>query len=383
MYQGQTLQALATEISRQKETRKDFLAPASKLRFAQEQFTEADSNGEFNRRNRIVLAIAGKDGVSTYQPNENFNSQLAEYLRIPMEYYRRMESEVPDLLVASANAWLDNKAKIANQTAPGAGQRLEDKDERRLVRTLDGKARAFLSPRYQPLDNDRLVEAILPVLLRENKFELASCNVTDQRLDLKVHLPRIQGQITVGDTVNFGLAIRNSEVGNGSLAVELMAYRLSCSNGLITEKAVRKYHVGRQQNSLEGSWEVFSDATRQLTDKTFWNQLQDTMRATVAKAEENFDGLLNKLRKTTQIALPKPVEAVEVIQERFGLNDEEGSGILEQLIKGGDISLWGLTNAVTAYAQDNKLTYGRATELEAIGGKVIELTAKDLVLEAA
>lgn len=362
MYQGKTLQELAVEVKRQKNSRKDFVAPASKLRFVQEP--------TFGGKNRIALAIEGKDGVATYTPNETFNAQLAEYLRIPLDYYRRMESDVPDLLVSSANAWLDKKSA-------------SEKDERRLVRTLDGKARALLSPRYQPLDNDKLLEAIVPILQGSNAFEVASCQVNDSKFYLKVQTPKIQGEIIKGDVVNFGLAIRNSEVGQSSLAVELLAYRLVCSNGLITDTAVRKYHVGKQQSSIEGSWEVFTDSTRQLTDKAYWNQLRDTVQANVTKAQENFEGLLNKLRKTTQIALSKPADAVKVLQERFGLSEDEGGGILDQLIKGGDTSLWGLTNAVTAYAQDNKLTYDRATELEAIGGKVIELTAKDLIFEAA
>ena len=47
--------------------------------------------------------------------------------------------------------------------------------------------------------------------------------------------------------------------------------------------------------------------------------------------------------------------------------------MLKHLIQGGDLSAWGLGNAVTRAAQD-VASYDRATEMESIGGKVIELS---------
>ena len=38
-----------------------------------------------------------------------------------------------------------------------------------MVRTLDGKARAFLSDRYHRIDNEQIAEAVLPVLLGERR----------------------------------------------------------------------------------------------------------------------------------------------------------------------------------------------------------------------
>ena len=43
------------------------------------------------------------------------------------------------------------------------------------------------------------------------------------------------------------------------------------------------------------------------------------------------------------------------------------------MIEGGDTSQYGLLNAVTAYSQDVS-DYDRASELEELGGKIVDLT---------
>src|SRR5262245_27225407 len=71
-----------------------------------------------------------------------------------------------------------------------------------------------------------------------------------------------------------------------------------------------------------------------------------------------------------------PVAVVEVAAGRFDLNEAERTSVLTHLIRGGDLSQWGLANAVTRAAQDSE-SFDRATELEAAGGRVIELAPSD------
>jgi hypothetical protein len=79
------------------------------------------------------------------------------------------------------------------------------------------------------------------------------------------------------------------------------------------------------------------------------------------------------MKATKAQQLGDPVAVVEKTVKRFGLTEGEGTGILEHLVKGGDLSGFGLLNAVTAYAQDDNLDYDRATDLEKLGGTIIEL----------
>ena len=71
-----------------------------------------------------------------------------------------------------------------------------------------------------------------------------------------------------------------------------------------------------------------------------------------------------------------PVKSVELLANRYALNENERSGVLRQLIAVGDLSGYGLVNAVTNFSQQVQ-DYDRATEFEALGGKLIELAERE------
>ena len=58
------------------------------------------------------------------------------------------------------------------------------------------------------------------------------------------------------------------------------------------------------------------------------------------------------------------------------MNDSERAGVLRHLIAEADLSGYGLVNAVTHYSQEVE-DYDRATEFEALGGRLIELPAAE------
>ena len=62
---------------------------------------------------------------------------------------------------------------------------------------------------------------------------------------------------------------------------------------------------------------------------------------------------------------------------QFGLHEDERASVLRHLIEGADLSLWGLSNAITATAQ-TVASYDRATELESIGGRCFSLTGSEI-----
>jgi hypothetical protein len=286
---------------------------------------------------------------------------MAATLGIPKPYYDRMLEQQPDLLARNVNTWL--------QAQPA----------KRLVRTLDGQVRALLSDSYRPLDNLDLAEAVLPKLI-DLQATVLSGEVTESRFYLKAVTPRISGEVKVGDVLQAGVVISNSEVGHGSLRVEALDYRLVCTNGMIRETAVRKAHLGRGargQDAIEDAREYFRSETRQADDRAFFLKVQD---ATAAMFDQRrFDDRLLHYRDAGKREIPAtadPVKVVEVTARRFGFNDGERSSILQHLIRGGDMSQWGLANAVTRAAQDVD-SYDRATELESFGGDVVELSASD------
>jgi hypothetical protein len=251
-----------------------------------------------------------------------------------------------------------------------------------LVRTLAGTSRAFLSNGYRPLENEDLAEAVLPVI-EELGLLVVSAEVTETRFYLKVVDKRIERDIPTGrrigdgshvffDTASPAALISNSEVGMGALNVELGKLTRMCTNLAWTMKAVRKTHLGaRHELAGDQLYTLRSDQTRRLTDAALWAQVRDVLRN--AFDEKNFEALILKAAETAEQKITgDPVKVVDLSAKKFGLNEGEKTSVLRHLIEGGDLSRYGLYNAITRTAEDLD-SYDRATDFEHLGGKVIEL----------
>lgn len=342
---GRSLQDLAAELERQHRSKKDYLADTRRL--ALKPVTSGLENAHQN------VTLEGVNGALALRPTAH--SQLANTLGIPKPYYDRMLTAEPDLLCDNVNRWL------------------EKQPAKKLVRTLDNQVRAILSDSYRPLDNLDLAVAVLPKLV-ELEATVLSSEVTENRFYLKAATARIQGMVKVGDAVQAGIAISNSEVGQGSLRVEALDYRLICTNGMIRETAVRKAHLGRGargQDAIEDAREYYRDETRLADDRAFFLKIQD---ATAAMFDPGrfAERLVQYREASSRSIVADPVAVVEVTAKRYALTDSERSSVLQHLIRGGELSQWGLANALTRTAADVE-SYDRATELEALGGDLIEL----------
>ena len=117
MKQGiKTIQNLYGELERQRAARKDLIADTRSI--------------SVNSVNGLsMLTVATDSDKLSYRISEIAHRQIADRLGIPYKYYERMRQENPALLDSNINSWLN--------TTP----------EKRMLRTLDGKLRAFLSDR--------------------------------------------------------------------------------------------------------------------------------------------------------------------------------------------------------------------------------------------
>ena len=346
MKSGRSLVNLAQELERQLGSKRDLVLPASLLQCRTEE------GGE------LKMIIDAKEGDGEYGVTDLARRQLADKLRIPFTYFERMRREQPALLDRNINTWL-------------AGD-----EDRRMIRTLDGKVRAVLSDRYRRLDNFDLAENVLPILQRLDVARFESVELTDTRMYLKVVTPRVEFEVAPGDVVQAGIVISNSEVGQGTLSVQPLVYRLVCRNGLIaSDHSLRKTHVGRTVDGESDAVTVFRDDTLAADDRAFFLKVRDVVEAAVSEA--SFRQIAQKMQNTRGIRLTgDPVKAVEVLANRYTLNDSERAGVLRHLIAEGDLSAYGLVNAVTHFSHD-VADYDRATDFEALGGKLIELPASD------
>jgi hypothetical protein len=360
MKTGMQLGEFAREVARQATAKRDFKAPSSKLRVRVVDPMNIETSPEgFQMRYAIEIGDHG-----AFPMRRLMHQQVAERTKIRWEYYERMMTEGPELVPLNVNYWFDHQ------------------DETRLVRTLDGQARAYLGDKYRPLDNYDLFQAVAPTLMGSQALgmRIESVQITETKFFIKAFSERITAAVKLNDVVQAGVVITNSEVGHSQISIEPAFYRLVCYNGMIRpDSSLKRRHVGRGVGEMEGVEEFFTDATRRADDEAFWRKVVDVVRGSFD--EVNFRKFVEKMREAADNQIPKGgaslQEVQEVVQKRYGLTDTEGETILRNLIEGADLSQWGLANAITLAAQDEAVTYERATELERLGGQVIELSQRD------
>lgn len=345
MKQSMTFEQLAEQVNRDAESRHDFYCPTS------EMHVMTDSSGS---------RLSTPTGLFTLKDTAHLH--LAELCGIDRRYYTKMRSEAPFLLDRNVNHWLATNAP-----------------KQRIVRTLASDARAIVSSRYAMLDNDALLRTVEPVI-DELGLTVESCDVSEERLFIKMISPKLTGSVAVGDDVQAGIVIRNSEVRCSAVEVDTFLKRLVCTNGMVVagnrEQSTYRRHVGREWHKGNGKGFAYGSITdnieRDEWERGIWEQLQASLRQSLNS--DAFAGLLSRLSMTTHLtARLEPDELVERICREYHLCPSEQAHVLFHLIRDGDLSLWGVANAVTRTAEDLD-DYNRATELEEIGGRMVHLT---------
>jgi hypothetical protein len=333
---GLTLIELAQELTAQQETKRDFHAPTSSLTML--------NNGNFH--------LETNKGQEEMPATDYAHAQMASRIQVPKPYYDRMRSEAPELLSTNINHWLRKK-----------------QDETSLIRTLRGNVRAFLSNRYRIVDNHEILAMVMPELAEMGDgIRIASCNVTAEKMYLKVINTNIEAAISVGDPVQAGFVLSNGELGNGSISVEPFIYRLVCTNGLTLKDAKqRKNHAGRANESND----LYASDTVQAIDNAFKLKIRDLVRNAISITTFR-DAVADLQASKNDPIAGHPAKAVEVTAKAIGLSGDESSLVLNHLIRSGDLSRFGMLNAVTRTAEDIE-SYDRATEVERLGSSVLYL----------
>lgn len=351
MKEGRTLTQLAEEITAQQKTKRDFLVPANRLEML---------GGDDAKDGGLRLRIPAKTKEFDFQDfgiRDLAHEQIAERLQIPKRYYDVCRERAPELLTRNVNHWL------------------RASDDRRTVRTLDGSTRAFLSDRYRRLDNDELAQHLLPKLFEIPGLSVKSAEITEKRLYLQVVNSRVQGEVRPGDVVQAGVCISNSEVGCGALSIQPMVLRLVCMNGAVmNDQKLRQHHLGGRQNGGENwelPWEKLSSEAARAQDNALWLTARDIAKASLEEAL--FAQNLATMRKAAGEKIEaQPQDVVELTAKRFNLLEGEQGNVLAFLAGGGDMTRWGLVNAVTS-AANQASDYDRAVELEKVGGQILEM----------
>lgn len=332
------LAVLAREFQTVKEHRKDYVVETTALKAVPSQAG-------------MMLEIKE---LGTYEPTGIFHEQVSEKAKIPLDFYRRLQERNTNVLCSVVNEFLPDK-------------------EVRMVRALDfgeGKkyARALVSPRFRALDNyDLLLNALQCFKQYQDsghKLTISQSFADDTNFYLKAITDQ-RAEVKVGDIVEGGIIIRNSEVGRGALRVEPYVNRLVCNNGAVVG-TYRRFHLGRDNGKELGDQSIWSDITNTQRDELVWSEVSDIVKATLDG--KFFDEYVQKAKALTEKTYQKPMEVLNHQLGTWKFSKEEADAILNSFVNGGDSSAWGIVNAMTSIAKTAE-TVARQVEIEELGYK--------------
>ena len=349
-----TLDSLMERVIREDARKYDLLADTRRMSVVEQVNDEGAATGG------VILNLdpeLGGGEVEAFSLTDHTLGQMATDLGIPKKYFDRMREEAFPLFKRNVHHWM-----------------YED-PSRRLIRarTNEGSnptARAWLSDRFRRLDNIEIAKRLLPEFGRlDTEVAFHNAAITEEKFYLRALFPRITGEVRVGDPVQWGVQIRNSEVGSGSFAIESFVMRLQCMNGMVVAKVLSARHVGKRLG------ENLSDEAIEADDAAFWLAARDELRASISEAA--FQTVLRTLQETTDgEKIVAPIVATERLAKTFSLSDGERDAVLMELASGGDMSRWGALNAITAAAKQSE-SFDRQVEMEEIGWSLAEITQNE------
>lgn len=349
MKQGKTIETLVQELERQAKTKQDFVLNTRSAVLQNDEF--------------IKLGVTLEGQYKALPMTKHAHQQVATRIGIPWKYYERMGKESKDLLTQNVNHWF--------HTEP----------ENRMFRTLDGKVRAVVSDKYKRIDNYEVLSTLLPILRQNPNIQIKSQDVTPTHMYLKAVYTDTRYEVQskrVGDFVEAGFMLTNSEIGLGAVTFTPFFHFLVCTNGMVSNRAgetFRATHMGKRFDIEDKTGATLSQETIALETQTTLSRLGDAMRH--CTNPETVRRNITRLQESVQRPIQqRPTEAVEQAAKLLSLTEAEQDGVLTHLIQSDDFSQYGLINAITRTAQDVP-SYDRATELEAMGTKVLDMGRRE------
>jgi hypothetical protein len=298
----------------------------------------------------LTVPIPSRTDRLTAKPTPWAQGQIAEYIGMPVAYYRKMTGH-PELFSYNTNYWLNRS------------------NELRMIRIFRDEVIAFVSNAYRAIDNYDVATAVLTAaqetLEKQNlTMQVHRSYLTDKVFDMSIVTLETPIEYENGEKYALGMHVRNSEVGAAAFTVESMAVRWACSNGQIFGDPISTRHIGRRLH--EGN--IWSQRTHELTNLATISQINDmtrmtfdmnTVKAFVDKAEGLRD---KKIEVSTQY--------IEATEKLLNLNEEDSRHIWAKVAEN---NRYELVQAITSRANDIfRDDPERATELQKLGGKLVE-----------
>jgi hypothetical protein len=245
------------------------------------------------------------------------------------------------------------------------------------VRTLTNNnlsgqtARAIVSDRYKPIDDDIIFGTALP-LIDSDRFQGIGGNKTEIRTVAKFIEREPSVIIPSGDRTrefHLGFILHNSEVGCGSASFSMFMSDSFCFNGCIFSKEVLANisyrHIGSRIDIRHGLVSQEHQRGAELA----------SIRRLIAEATQNAMSLngMEKIKQTLLLSAQSHItrdvhDTITDVGKEMNITKDEVEEI-PLYMNSDETTKLGLHSAITALAKDKP--YERRLELEQIGGDVL------------
>lgn len=262
-------------------------------------------------------------------------TQLCSRVGAPTPYIKKL----PAKLQAAALNW---------------GIKEEASQNGNLLRLASGEARALLSDRYAPFDNRLVIEVLEDTLRKAGMLHdvrvrsVAYGKTASMRMTLPGDDLVIENPTKVGDVVEIGLDLLNGEIGNRSVSISPVTWRLVCLNGMRSAQKLgttRLNHIGDPERLKE----AFRDGVPAALASA--QGLGDTMQKSI---DVMLDDVLGELGALSAFGFGKGDArdvAADVLAERQVALPEDTDEWVDAFARAGQVTAWDVGNAITHVAQ--------------------------------
>lgn len=246
------------------------------------------------------------------------------------------------------------------------------------------EVRGFLSDKYRRLNSGPIFNSFaaaamefgaVPISMSATGFR--SSYATDVKVGFSMFLPYVFKPIARmrDEVIIIGLMIENSDFGRGAESVALVAFRIWCSNLMVTQDELRRVHLGtRLSDDLQ-----FSQATYESDTQTMALAVGDVVKNLFKPDYINaYNGKIAAAAETEV----EPARLFAELRSRGLVTKDEEKAIIEtynepdvELMPAGN-NAWRASNAVSLFANriagDDK---DRAIELQHAAGTIVDRIA--------
>ncbi len=238
---------------------------------------------------------------------------------------------------------------------------------RYLTRSVKNEVRGFLSDSYRRLDSRPIVDQFIQAVATFGAVPLDGYAL-ETKIAVKAVLPYVFEPVP-HEVMIFGVALENSDFGQGALSLRTFVERLWCTNRAISTEDLRKIHLGaRLGEDLQ-----LSQRTYDLDTQTMASAAQDIVQRSLAAENVNeYMGIIKTANeqkidpKNVMAFLKKNLRKGEVENVLEAFNSPE----VEMLPPGS--TTWRMSNAISWIANTKVEDEGRKLEVMKIAGAILD-----------